>query len=170
MSVQKKDEVEVGLFLQEKPKNILIYLKKENKPLYTSIISREVNTTYAHTFNVLKKLEKLKLVSFKESGRLKLVKLTELGDEAAGVMINLIDLLKLGETENELQKTYENEIKGRLREQMNKEQISKHLGKLKDKLNEFSKEKPDNVSVMAKKLLKRIDDTLAETLGYPPEK
>ena len=167
MTVQKKEEEGYGLFLQEKPKNILIYIKKENKPLYTSIIAREVSTTYAHTFNVLKKLEKLKLVSFKESGRIKLIRLTELGDEVARVMINLMDLLRIGEIENELLKTYESEIKGKLREQMNKEQITKHLNKLKDKLAEFSKEKQDNVSIMAKKLSKRIDDTLAEAFGYP---
>lgn len=166
MVVQKKEEDVIDLFMQEKPKKILIYIKKENKPLYTSIISKEVNTTYSHTFNVLKRLEELKLVSFKKSGRVKLIKLTELGDEVAGVMINLIDLLKLAETENELQKTYESEIKGKLREQMNKEQISKHLNKLKEKLGEFSKEKQNNVSIMSKKLLKRIDDTLAEVFGY----
>ena len=168
MTVQNKEVEGYELFLQKKPKNILVYIKKENKPLYTSIIAREVNTTYAHTLNVLKKLEKLKLVSFKDSGRIKLVKLTELGDEVAKAMINMIDLLKLAEMENELQKTYENEIKGKLREQMNKEQISKHFNKLKDKLGEFSKDKQDNVFIMSKKLLKRIDDTLAEALGYPP--
>lgn len=167
MTVQKKDEEPYGFFLQEKPKKILIYLKKENKPLYTSIISREVSTTYAHTFNVLKRLEELKLVSFKESGRIKLVKLTELGDEVARVMINLADLLTLGEMENELQKIYESEIKGKLREQMNKDQIKKRLDKLKDKLTEFSKDKQDSAAIMSKKLLKRIDDVLAEALGYP---
>ncbi|MFH1820917.1 MAG: winged helix DNA-binding protein [Methanobacteriota archaeon] len=167
MTVQKKIEKEYDLFLQEKPKNILIYIKKENKPLYTSIIAREVNTTYAHTFNVLKRLERLKLVSFKESGRIKLIRLTELGDEVAKVMINMLDLLELGELENELQKTHENEIKGKLREQMNKEQISKNINKLKDKLAEFSKNKQDNILVMSKKLSKRIDDTLAEAFGYP---
>jgi len=167
MAAQKRYGEDFGFFLQEKPKKILIYLKNENKPLYTSIISREVSTTYAHTFNVLKRLEELKLVSFKESGRIKLIRLTELGEEVAQMMISLLDLLYLGEMENELQKIYENEIKGKLREQMNKEQIKKQIDKLKDKLSEFSKDKQDNISLMSKKLLKRIEDVLAEALGYP---
>ncbi len=167
MTVQKSEEEASRFFLQEKPEKILIYLKKENKPLYTSIISRELRTTYAHTFNVLKRLEELKLVSFKESGRIKLVKLTELGDEVAKVMINLVDLFSLGEIENELGKIYELEIKGKLREQMNKEQIKKHLDKLKEKTAEFSKDKQDASLILSKKLLKRIDEALAEAYGYP---
>lgn len=167
MTVQKIKDGPYDFFLQNKPKEILIYLKKENKPLYTSIISREVSTTYAHTFNVLKRLEELKLVTFKESGRIKLVKLTELGEEVASAMINLMDLLSLGNMENELYKIHESEIKGKLREQMNKEQIKKLLDKLKIKLSEFSKDKQDNIAIMSKKLLKRIDDVLAEALGYP---
>jgi len=162
-----KEKAAIDLFMQEKPKNILIYLKKENKPVYISIISKEVNTTYSHTFNVLNELEKLKLVYFKESGRVKLVKLTELGYEVANLMTKLIELLSLGEIEKELAKTYETEIKGKLREQMNKEKILKQINKLKEKLSEFDKDKDDNVSILSKKLLKRMDDILAEVLGYP---
>ncbi|GAH06617.1 unnamed protein product [marine sediment metagenome] len=95
-------------------------LKSENKPLYTAIISKEIDCTYAHTLNVLAELEKLKLVSFKETGRIKLVNLTELGEEAAAVLENFIDLLRLGDAEAEVNQIYEREIKGRLRAEMNK--------------------------------------------------
>ncbi|MDI6643073.1 MAG: hypothetical protein QMD95_03370 [Candidatus Hodarchaeaceae archaeon] len=156
------------LFLQDKPSKILIYLKKENKPLYTAIISREVDATYAHTLNVLADFKKLKFVSFKESGRIKLVNLTELGSKAAGILISFIDLLELGEIEREMDQTYEKEIKGKLREEMNKEAISKQFDKLKAKLNRYIEEKPTNVSILARKLLKKADDVLAEAFGYPP--
>ncbi|MDI6884046.1 MAG: hypothetical protein QMD00_02740 [Hadesarchaea archaeon] len=156
------------LFLQDKPSKILIYLKKENKPLYTAIISREVDATYAHTLNVLAELKKLKFVSFKESGRIKLVNLTELGSEAAGILISFIDLLELGDIEREMDQTYEKEIKGKLREEMNKEAISKQFDKLKAKLNRYIEEKPTNVSILARKLLKKADDVLAEAFGCPP--
>ncbi|MEM3421890.1 MAG: hypothetical protein QW315_06520 [Candidatus Hadarchaeum sp.] len=167
MSPVKKEDV-YGLFLQEKPKEIIIYLKKENKPLYTSIISKKVDSTYAHTFNIISELEKLKLVSFKESGRIKLVKLTELGEEVAKTIINLLDLLKLAELEKELFKIYDKEIKGKLREQMNKESINRQLNKLKDEINTSFKESPENISILAKKLLKKIDGILAEVFGYIP--
>jgi len=128
-----------NLFLQEKPAKVLILLKKEEKPLYTAIISKEINCTYAHTLNVLAELEKLKLVIFKEKGRIKLVNLTELGEEAAEVIENFIDLLKLGEAEAGVNQIYEREIKGRLREEMNKKAISKQLEKHKENLQTVRK-------------------------------
>lgn len=153
-------------FLQEKPSKILIYLKKEDKPLYTAIISREISGTYAHTLNVLSELKKLKLVSFKESGRIKLVKLTELGAEVAGILIDFIDLLELGEIEGEIDRVHEKEIKGKLRGEMNKEAISKHFDKLREKLNRYMG-KPNNVQILARKLLRKVDEVLAEAFGYP---
>ncbi|MGC8817239.1 MAG: hypothetical protein ACP5PX_05495 [Candidatus Hadarchaeum sp.] len=168
MNALKKEEEIYGLFLQEKPAKILVCLKKENKQIYTTIIAKEVNATYAHTFNVLKKMKKLNLVSFMESGRIKLVKLTELGEEVAKTIINLADLLKIGSLENELFKIYEIEIKGKLREQMNKESISKQLNKLKQKLTELSENSSQNVAIFSKKVLKKVDETLAEVFGYPP--
>ena len=157
-----------NLFLQEKPVKVLIFLKREDKPLYTAIISKEIDCTYAHTLNVLAELEKLKLVSFKETGRIKLVNLTELGEEAAGVLENFIDLLKLGETEARVNQIYEREVKGRLREEMNKRMISKQLEKHKENLKRLAEGRPQNVSLFARKLLKKVDEVAAEVLGYPP--
>jgi len=167
--MNKKEERGVeNLFLQEKPFKVLILLKRENKPLYTAIISKEINCTYAHTLNVLSELEKLKLVSFKETGRIKLVNLTELGVEAADVMENFIDLLKLGEAEAGINQIYEREIKGRLREEMNKKAISRQLEKYKENLNRLAEGKPQNILIFAKKLLKKVDEVVAEALEYPP--
>ncbi len=157
-----------NLFLQEKPVKILILLKMENKPLYTAIISKKIDGTYAHTLNVLAELEKLKLVSFKETGRIKLVNLTELGEEAAGALENLIDLLKLGEAEARVDQIYEREVKGHLREEMNKKAISKQLEKHKENLKLLTEGRPQNVSLFARKLLKKVDEVAAEVLGYPP--
>ncbi len=157
-----------SVFLQEKPVNVLIHLKKENKALYTAIISKEVDATYAHTLNVLTELEKLKLVSFKESGRIKLVKLTELGEEVAKTLIDFMGFLELGEIERELDQTYEKEIKGKLRAEMDKDGISKKFDKLKVKLNKYIEEKPVNMSIFARKLLKKAEGVLAEAFGYPP--
>ncbi len=166
--VEKQKKSVEELFLQEKPYKILIYLKRQNKPLYTAIVSKELDTTYAHTLNVLTELEKLKFVSFKESGRIKLVYLTELGSEAAGALMNFIDLLDLGEIEKEINQEHEKEIKGKLRGEMNKEAISKYFNKLKIKISKYIEEKPINVSIQARKLLKKADDVLAEAFGYPP--
>ncbi len=167
MDKKVKRSVE-NFFLQEKPVKALILLKRENKPLYTAIISKEINCTYAHTLNVLAELEKLKLVSFKETGRIKLVNLTELGEETAVVLENFIDLLRLGEAEAEVNQIYEREVKGRLREEMNKKTISKQLEKHKENLKRLAEGRPQNVLLFAKKLLKKVDEVAAEALGYPP--
>jgi len=166
--VEKMKRNVEDLFLQEKPVKILILLKRENKPLYTAIISKEIDGTYAHTLNVLAELEKLKLVSFKETGRIKLINLTELGEEAAGVLENFIDLLKLGEVEAGVDQIYEREVKGRLREEMNKKAISGQLEKYRGKLKKLAEEKPQNMSLFGRKLLKKVDEVATEALGYPP--
>ena len=166
MSEKVKRDVE-NLFLQEKPEKILILLKKENKPLYTAIISREINGTYAHTLNVLAELERLKLVSFKETGRIKLVNLTELGAEVAQALQNFIDLVGLAEAEAKVDQLYEREVKGRLREEVVKKRVSRELGRYKKNLEALT-EKPPNVVLFAKKLVKKIDGIVAEVMGYPP--
>ncbi len=167
MDKKVKRSVE-NFFLQEKPVKALILLKRENKPLYTAIISKEIDCTYAHTLNVLSELEKLKLVIFKETGRIKLVNLTELGEESAEVIENFIDLLKLGVTEAEVNQIYDREVKGRLREEMNKKAISRQLEKHKENLRRLAEGRPQNVLLFAKKLLKKVDEVAAEALGYPP--
>ncbi len=166
MGEKVKKDVE-NLFLQEKPAKILILLKKENKPLYTAIISREINGTYAHTLNVLAELERLKLVSFKETGRIKLVRLTELGVEVAQAIQNFTDLVSLAEAEAKVDQLYEREVRGRLREEVAKQRVSKELGRYKRNLEALT-EKPQNVVLFAKKLIKKIDGIVAEVMGYPP--
>ena len=156
-----------GLFLQDKPAQILILLKKENKPLYTAIISREINCTYAHTLNVLAELERLKLVSFKETGRIKLVNLTELGSEVTRAIQNFIDLITLAEAEAKVDQLYEREVGGRLREEVAKQRVSKELARYKKGLEALTEKSP-NVVLFAKKLIKKIDGIVAEVMGYPP--
>ncbi len=157
-----------NFFLQDKPVKALILLKRESKQLYTAIISKEIDCTYAHTLNVLSELEKLKLVIFKERGRVKLVNLTELGEEAAEVIENFIDLLKLGEVEAEVNQLYERDVKGHLRDEMNKKDISRQLEKYKGNLRLLADGRPQNVLLFAKKLLKKVEGIEAEALGYPP--
>lgn len=156
-----------NLFLQEKPVRVLVLLKRENKPLYVSIISKEIDCTYSHTLKVLDKLAELKLVSFKETGRIKLVKLTELGAEVANVLQNFIDLASLAEAEARVDQLYEREVKGHLREEMDRNGISRKLERYKKELEALG-EKPPNVVLFAKRLIKKIDEIIAEVMSYPP--
>lgn len=156
------------VFLQEKPVKALIFLNKENKPVYQAKISKEINSTYAHTYNVLKDLENLKFVIFRKSGRIKLVKLTETGENVANALVAFLDVAQLGEIERSMDLIYEKEIKGKLREEINKEDVGKKLSNIKDRLKEYFENKPQNVSILARKLIKKINDVMEEGLGYAP--
>jgi len=158
----------MALFLQEKPVKALLAIKSENKPIYPAIISKKIDSTYAHTLNVIDILNELKLVSFEEMGRLKLVKLTEFGLETANILESLICTAELSELALELDRLYEREVKGRLREQMDKDVISKHISSFKEKLSKLTSEKPQNIQKLAEKLTIRADDIWAEATGSRP--
>jgi len=51
---------------------------------------------------------------------------------------------------------------------MNKKAISRQLEKYKENLKRLAEGRPQNVLLFAKKLLKKVDEVVAEALGYPP--
>ena len=79
------------LFLRLKPVNIVTSLKRG--PKYATQISKDVDCTYSHVVKLLEELEDLGLVSFKKQGRIKVIELTEDGQDLAhsieGVMMKL---------------------------------------------------------------------------------
>ena len=70
---------------------MIISLKKG--PKYATQVSKEIDCTYSHTVKLLDELETLKLVTFKKQGRIKVIELTEDGEDLAhsieGVLIKL---------------------------------------------------------------------------------
>jgi len=87
------------LFLRTKPVKMLISLK--NGPKYATIISKEVDCTYSHTVKLLSSFEKNGLVSFNKKGRIKIIELTDDGQDLAhaveGVLMRLSKLKEKGE-------------------------------------------------------------------------
>lgn len=87
------------LFLRTKPVKMLISLK--NGPKYATIISKEVDCTYSHTVKLLSSFEKNNLVSFNKKGRIKIIELTNDGQDLAhaieGVLMRLSKLKEKGE-------------------------------------------------------------------------
>jgi len=79
------------LYLHVKPVKLLISLKKG--PKYATILSKEIDCTYSHTVKLLDQFKKFGLVDFEKKGRIKIVKLTSLGEDLAhafeGVMMKL---------------------------------------------------------------------------------
>jgi len=159
-----KDKVET-LFLQEKPMKIVLAAERADKPVYVAKLSKETDSTYAHTFRVVSKLEELGLVVSKEEGRVKLVKLTDMGEAVAGELITLLDLSELVEIAVAVESLYEREVKGHLRGDIDKEAVLGRLEQQTKKLEHLTCEKPEVVTQLAKKQLKRIEEISREVKG-----
>ncbi|MFB6216247.1 MAG: winged helix DNA-binding protein [Candidatus Aenigmatarchaeota archaeon] len=72
-----------NLFLQRKPAEMLVFLKKGEDHNYATEVSKGVDCTYSHTIKVLDKFKDFGLVEFEKEGRIKLIKLTEEGQDIA---------------------------------------------------------------------------------------
>lgn len=70
------------LFLHPKPVKMLTTLKQAEVQ-YATQVSKAVDCTYSHTVKVLDMFRKLGLVSFEKKGRIKLVRLTDIGQDVA---------------------------------------------------------------------------------------
>lgn len=77
------------LFLQEKPARILQAVAAHERP-YISLIAKEADSTYAHTTNILSKMERYRLLTFSRGGRTKYIELTSAGRTIIGALGGLI--------------------------------------------------------------------------------
>ncbi|MEM4641469.1 MAG: winged helix DNA-binding protein [Candidatus Pacearchaeota archaeon] len=71
------------IFFRKKPAMILIALRKSGRARYGSLLAKEVDCTYSHAVKILQNLEKYNLVAFEKKGRIKLIKLTNKGQQVA---------------------------------------------------------------------------------------
>jgi predicted transcriptional regulator len=78
-----KEKSILALFLRQKPVKLLVNLKSE--PKYATILSKEVDLTYSHTVKLLDQFKNFGLVEFEKKGRIKVVKLTDTGEDIAKV-------------------------------------------------------------------------------------
>jgi len=79
-----------------KPVKLLTALK--SGPKYATILSKEVDCTYSHTVKVLDQFKIYGLVDFEKKGRIKIIKLTEDGQELAhSIEGSMMKLSKLKE-------------------------------------------------------------------------
>ncbi|WP_406669913.1 MarR family transcriptional regulator [Methanolobus sp. ZRKC4] len=81
------------LFLQEKPVLALLAIWSFQKT-YASVITKEINSTFAHTTKILSKMEEHGLVRFSVDGRVKYVELTDHGYKVVDALKNLIIALE----------------------------------------------------------------------------
>ncbi len=81
--VKPKEENAFELvFMHAKPVKMLVSLKSESVR-YASQVAKTVDCTYSHTVKVLENFKDLGLVKFEKKGRIKIIKLTDVGLEVA---------------------------------------------------------------------------------------
>lgn len=95
------------LFLKEKPVRALVIIRQHRDEIYGSIVSQEIDTTYAHTVKIISKLEDRGLVKSERKGRKKILELTDEGERYADVFINLLNMFNGHEIDTESGETEE---------------------------------------------------------------
>ncbi len=76
------------LFLRTKPVRMIVSLM--SGPKYATVISKEVDCTYSHTVKMLELFHDYGLVDFEKKGRIKIVSLTELGEDISRAIDNVL--------------------------------------------------------------------------------
>lgn len=79
------------IFLKEKPVMALVSIRRERDEIYCSMISKRIDTTYAHTVKIVSRLEEEGLIESEKSGRKKILNLTDEGEEYADKFLDLIN-------------------------------------------------------------------------------
>ncbi|MBI3413229.1 MAG: helix-turn-helix transcriptional regulator [Candidatus Aenigmarchaeota archaeon] len=87
MAENEENNILEGLFLHEKPARLLISAKT---PKYATQLAKEVDCTFSHTVKLLEQFRKMGLVVFKKTGRIKMVSLTDDGQEIANYLEGLV--------------------------------------------------------------------------------
>ena len=79
--IRNKEIFEV--FFREKPAMMLVELKNASSQVYASILAKQIDCTYSHVVKILQEMQKAGLINFKKEGRLKLLELTNKGENIA---------------------------------------------------------------------------------------
>lgn len=83
-------------FLKEKPVMALVTIRRERDEVYCSIISKKIDTTYAHTVKIVSRMEEEGLIVSEKKGRKKILELTPKGKNISD---HFLDLLQAFEEE-----------------------------------------------------------------------
>lgn len=77
------------LFFKEKPVKALLTIHQSRDEVYATRIGKEIDSTYAHTVRIIKRMEEKGLVESNRCGRKKLLELTRTGQKYADILDEL---------------------------------------------------------------------------------
>lgn len=82
-----------GIFFREKPAMMLVNLHNSQSEIYASTLAKSVDCTYSHVVKILQEMEKAGIVTFKKTGRLKIIALTKKGQDIANNIDGIRNML-----------------------------------------------------------------------------
>ena len=90
---ENKFENSETLLFKDKQTKILLLLKNSDQNWYISKLAKESNTTYVHTCNFILNCEFAGIMKSEKNGKMKKVKLTEMGIVIAGKIEEIYSLM-----------------------------------------------------------------------------
>jgi DNA-binding MarR family transcriptional regulator len=138
------DENVEKLFLQEKPTRALLFIGSMGKT-YASVISKEIDSTFAHTTRILSKMEQCGLIRFTFEGRIKFVELTGYGRDVENALKEFRDIIA---EEPVIEKAQEDESEKENLKKGEGEKASEEEGK--EKLEQAEELDPLNAEILEK--------------------
>jgi DNA-binding MarR family transcriptional regulator len=96
-------------FLKEKPVMALVTIRREREEIYCSVISKKIDTTYAHTVKIISRMEEEGLIESEKKGRKKILSLTAKGKKFSDHFLDILE-----EFEKDQYSSPENQIESSL--------------------------------------------------------
>ena len=81
---------ESSIFLNEKPVQALIKIRRTREDIYCSVVARKIDSTYAHTVKIIQELEDEGYLTSEKKGRRKILELTEKGQDMAELFDRIV--------------------------------------------------------------------------------
>jgi len=78
------------VFFNAKPVKALASLRKTDRVWYASLLAKEIDCTYPHIMTILRTFEENGLIESHTQGRVRILKLTERGDDLAHEFENIL--------------------------------------------------------------------------------
>ncbi len=82
----------VNIFIKEKPVMAILSIQRAHSEIYPSKVSKQIDSTYSHTVNILSKMEENSIVKTQKEGRKRLLNLTEKGESYAEILSELLEI------------------------------------------------------------------------------
>lgn len=169
-------------FLHTKPALLLVGIRESEDPIYVSILAKKIDCTYSHAIAILNHFQDMGIVEFERVGRVKMVRLTPLGEKIAEGLVSFINAFNTGRTtkteksggferlseriseyESKIERVFKEEVEGKSPEELDVSMISRKLAPYKREIKKMKGNiRDESVLKKLKRLELRIEEILRE--------